>query len=264
MKRIGKNLLIVIGIYIAVLLLATLALHIVTKHGREIKVPDFTNMSVEQAQLLAKKEKIQVLVSDSVYVRRMHPGAIYRQSPAAGTGVKMGRKIRLVINAVSPKMVSMPNVIGYSLRQATSEIIGHGLKVGRLKYEDDFATNNVLKQLHKGADIEAGTAIESDATIDLVLGVNKKENATAIPDLLGMRMMMAVDVLHDNSLNVGRMIFDPDIKDYTDSLNAVVYRQSPDIGPDPVRMGGNISLYFTLDTSKVPERIVESEEEVKE
>lgn len=260
MKRILKNILIVIGIYVGILLIAFVGLNIATKHGKEIKVPDFTNLSVEQAHELAAQEKIQVLVSDSVYVRRMKPGTVYRQNPLAGSGVKKGRKIRLVINAVTPKMASMPNVVGYSLRQATAEIIGSGLKVGRLKYENDFATNNVLKQLYNGESIEPGTQIESDATIDLVLGVNQKENATAIPDLLGLRMMAALDMLHDNSLNVGRMYFDSDILDYSDSLNALVYRQSPDIGPDPVRLGGNISLYFTLDPEKVPERIIEEEE----
>ena len=59
----------------------------------------------------------------------------------------------------------------------------------------------------------------------------------ACPDVLGLHMLQAADVLHDNSLNVGRMVFDRDIRDYNDSLNAVVWRQSPDIGPGQVRLG---------------------------
>ena len=249
-----KNLLGMTGVYIVVILIAALSLSLFTRHGKEIKVPDFTGMDIPQAAALAGQNQLEVLVSDSVYVRRMAPGSIYRQNPAPGSGVKQGRKIRVVINAVSPKQVVVPNVIGYSLRQATSEIIGAGLQVGTLNYTDDFATNNVLAQSHRGEPVGAGTLLESDSVIDLTLGVNAKENETMVPDLLGMHILQATDQLHDNSLNVGKMVFERDIRTYADSLAAVIYRQVPDIGGDPVKMGGTVKLYFTLDANKVPVR----------
>ena len=249
-----KNILGMAGVYIVVILIAAVSLGIFTRHGKEIKVPDFTGMTVPQAEAMAKQNKLEVLVSDSVYVRRMAPGSIYRQNPTPGSGVKQGRKIRLVINAVSPKQVVMPNVVGYSLRQATSEIIGAGLQVGTLSYTNDFATNNVLAQSHRGEAVEAGTLLESDSVIDLTLGVNAKENETMVPDLLGMHFLQAADQLHDNSLNVGKTFFDREIKTYADALAAVVYKQVPDIGSDPVKMGGAVKLFFTLDSEKVPVR----------
>lgn len=253
-RRAAKNLAGMLALYAGIILAAALGLGLFTRHGKEIKVPDFTGMSVPRAEALAGQKKLEVLVDDSIYVRRMAPGAIYRQNPAPGTGVKQGRKIRLVINAVSPKRVVMPNVVGYSLRQATSEIIGAGLQVGTLSYENDFATNNVLAQSHKGENIGAGTLLESDSVIDLTLGVNAKENATAIPDLLGMHFLQASDLLHDNSLNVGKTVFERDIRTYADTLAAVVYRQIPDIGGESVKMGTAVRLYFTLDPGKVPVR----------
>ncbi len=251
---IVKNLLGMVGVYVVVILIITLCLGLFTRHGKEIKVPDFTGMNIPQARALAEKNKLEVLVSDSVYVRRMAPGSIYRQNPAPGSGVKQGRKIRVVINAVNPKQVVVPNVVGYSLRQAISEIIGAGLQVGTLSYTNDFATNNVLAQSYRGEDIEAGTQLESDSVIDLTLGVNAKENETMVPDLLGMHLLQATDQLHDNSLNVGRVFYERDIRTYADSLAAVIYRQVPDIGGDPVKMGGTVKLYFTLDPNKVPVR----------
>lgn len=253
-RRALMNLIGMAALYGGIVLIAALCLNMFTRHGKEIKVPDFTGLSVPQAEAQARQNKLSVLVSDSIYVRRMAPGAIYRQTPAPGSGVKQGRKIRLVINAVNPKKVMMPNVVGYSLRQATSEIIGAGLQVGTLSYENDFATNNVLSQRYDGQEIEAGTTLESDAVIDLVLGVNPKEDAAVIPDLLGMRFLQAKDMLHDNSLNVGRMIFDRDIRTYADSLAAIVYRQVPDIGGESVRMGEAVRIYLTLDPTKVPVR----------
>lgn len=249
-----KNLLGIAGVYAVVILVVALCLGLFTRHGKEIKVPDFTGMDVPQAGALAQSQKLKVVASDSIYVRRMAPGAIYRQNPSPGSGVKEGRKIRVVINAVSPKKVMMPNVVGYSLRQAISEIIGAGLRVGTLKYTNDFATNNVLAQSHRGKPVEAGTTLESDSVIDLTLGVNAKENETVVPDVLGMHLMQATDQLHDNSLNVGKVFYERNIRTYADSLAAVIYRQVPDIGGDPLKMGETVKLYFTLDADKVPAR----------
>jgi hypothetical protein len=53
-----------------------------------------------------------------------------------------------------------------------------------------------------------------------------------------------VDAVHDHSLNVTRLFFDSNVKDYTDSLNAVVYRQSPASSDIPLTMGAGVSLYL--------------------
>ena len=49
------------------------------------------------------------------------------------------------------------------------------------------------------------------------------------------------------------MRFDETVRNYDDSLNAVVYRQTPQACDSvAVKMGENVDLYFTLDLSKVP------------
>jgi hypothetical protein len=68
-----------------------------------------------------------------------------------------------------------------------------------------------------------------------------------------MKYARAVDAVHDNSLNVARVTFDDSVKSYSDSLNAVVFRQSPAASSAPLGMGGTVSLSFTLDESKLPQ-----------
>ena len=82
------------------------------------------------------------------------------------------------------------------------------------------------------------------------------------PSVTGLRYMNAVEAIHDNSLNVKDVIFDDTVKDYTDSLNAVVYMQEPDYGETPLLMGMDISLHLTTDISKVP--VPEEDEEETE
>ena len=241
-------------VYAAVLIAGiTIGLAFFTNHNKEIEVPDFTTLSVEEAAQIAEAAGIRVEVIDSVFVRRMEKGAVFSQNPAAGSHVKKNRLIRLTINAINAKQVSMPNLVGYSMRQAKAELSSKGLALGKLIYVSDMATNNVLKQQYRGADIRTGTMIDSGSEIDLVVGLNDYDNQTRVPNVVGMKFTRAVDAVHDNSLNVARTTFDDSVKNYNDSLNAVVFRQSPSASSAPIGMGGEVSLFFTLDESKLPQ-----------
>ena len=177
-----------------------------------------------------------------------------RHNPEAGSHVKKGRRILLTINAVNPKSVTMPNLVGYSMRQAKAELLSRGLQLGKLIYVNDIATNNVLSQLYRNSEIEPGTSIESESVIDLVVGLNSSDNITYIPYVVGTRYLNAVNSIHDNSLNIEKLYFDSTVKDYSDSLDAVVYRQYPELSEEPYRMGASMNLYLTKDMKKVPPR----------
>lgn len=243
----------------AVIFGANILLKAVTRHNEEINVPDLTGMTAEEAcrHLAARGMKSEV--TDSVYIKRMERGVVYRQNPEAGSHVKKGRRILLTINAVNPKKVTMPNLVGYSLRQAKAELLSRGLNLGNLIYVEDIATNNVLKQLYENREIKPGTAVESESRIDLVVGLNDTDNMTYVPYVTGMKYLGAVSAVQDNSLNIKELIFDYTVRDYSDSLDAVVYRQIPEISEEPLLMGSPVTLYLTTDITKVPEKPEPSE-----
>lgn len=243
----------------AVILVAVLTfgayflLKALTLHDKELAVPDLTGLSVEEARQVAARAGMRTEVTDSVYVRRMERGTVYRHSPDSGSKVKKGRRILLTINAINPKNSTMPNLIGYSMRQAKAELASRGLNLGKLIYVKDIATNNVLKQLYNGNEIAPGEVIESESVIDLVVGLNSYDNRTYVPHLSGTKYMSAVDAIHGSSLNVDRLVFDNTVKTYSDSLNAMVYRQSPDSSSVALPMGAKVTLYLTTDLRKLPQ-----------
>lgn len=249
---ITRNLLGAIILICVLLTGAVFILKAVTMHNKEFTVPDFTGMSLAETERLASAYGMRTEVTDSVYVRRMERGTVYRHNPDAGSKVKKGRRILLTINAVNPKSVTMPNLIGYSMRQANAELSSRGLNLGRLIYVKDIATNNVLKQLYMNREVEPGESIESESVIDLVVGLNPSDNKTYIPYLAGTKYMNAVSIVHANSLNIKNIIFDNTVRNYSDSLNAVVYRQSPDTSSVSLPMGSEMTLYFTTDLNRLP------------
>ena len=198
---------------------------------------------------------MRVEVTDSVFVKRMKKGAVYRQNPSAGSKVKNGRRVVLTINAVNAKKVTVPDLVGLSMRQAKAELLSRGLVLNRLIYVQDMATNNVLRQLYGNREAEPGMMVESESPIDLVVGLNSSDNVTYVPDVTGLKNMSAVDAVHDHSLNVKRRRFDESVKDYDDSLNAMVYRQVPEPSDSlKVHMGDEVTLYLTMDQSLIPHK----------
>ncbi len=250
---IVRNLLIALSVVVVLIVGAMVFLNRVTQHNKELVVPDFSNMSVPEAEAAASRARMRVEVTDSVFVKRMKRGAVYRQNPVPGSKVKEGRRIVLTINAVNSKQVTMPNLVGLSLRQAKAELMSRGLVLNRLVYVQDMATNNVLRQLRGNREIEPGTMVDSESAIDLVLGLNDLDNKAYVPDVTGLKNMSAVEAMFDHSLNVKDLRFDDTVKDYDDSLNAMVYRQVPEPSDSiSVAMGEEVMLYLTKDVTRIP------------
>ncbi|MBE6239187.1 MAG: PASTA domain-containing protein [Bacteroidales bacterium] len=248
-----RNLLIAVVLVVVLIAGSMIFLNLVTQHNKELQVPDFSNMSVAEAEYAAAEAGMRVEVTDSVFVKRMKRGAVYRQNPTPGSKVKKGRRIVLTINAVNAKKVTMPDLVGLSLRQAKAELMSRGLVLNRLVYVQDMATNNVLRQLKGNREIEPGTMIDSESQIDLVLGLNDLDNKAYVPDVTGLKNMSAVEALFDHSLNVKDLRFDDTVKDYDDSLSAMVYRQVPEPSDSiSVAMGEEVMLYLTKDAKRIP------------
>ena len=261
-KRLLRNLVIAAALVVVMIVGAMIFLNVVTQHNKEISVPDFSNMTVVEAEQAADKAGVRVEVKDSVFVKRMKRGAVYRQNPVAGAKVKDGRRVVLTINAVNAKKVTMPNLVGLSLRQAKAELMSRGLVLNRLVYVQDMATNNVIKQIRGAREIEPGTMIDSESKIDLVLGLNDIDNRTYVPDVTGLKNLSAVEAIYDHSLNIKDLKFDETVKDYDDSLNAMVYRQMPEPSDSvSVAMGDEVMLYMTLDVARIPVKTIEEKNE---
>ncbi|MFR4025243.1 MAG: hypothetical protein ACLTZY_05330 [Alistipes indistinctus] len=82
---------------------------------------------------------------------------ILEQNPVAGAQVKSGRRVFVTINSYRQKMVTIPYVTGFSLRQAKSNLEMAGLGIDKLIYQNDIATNNVLEERYNGKIIHPGS-----------------------------------------------------------------------------------------------------------
>lgn len=242
-----KQLLLAIAAAVLTLFILFTLLKVVTRHGQVLTVPSFTNMSYDEAEALAKKSHLRLKVTDSVYVPQMKRGFVFKQNPEPGSKVKRRRTIMISINARVPSMVRIPNLVGYSLRQAVSSLSAVQLRVGKLIYVSDIATNNVLAQIYEGRNISPGESIPAESEIDLRVGLNSSDCLTHVPDLLETNYQQVKPALIDNCLNLKEMIFDNTVRNFADTMQAFVYKQIPQASNNvSVSMGTGVTVYMTL------------------
>ncbi|HEU4471971.1 MAG TPA: PASTA domain-containing protein, partial [Flavisolibacter sp.] len=152
------------------------------------------------------------------------PGIVVKQVPEADQVVKVNRTVYVVINRFVPPDIAMPNLIGYSLRNAEMTLRNMGLRLGDTSSRPDFAKNSVLEQLYNGSQIKPGDKIKVGSKIDLVLASGLGNEDMKVPDLIGKSFAEAKATLDAYGLTLGVPIPDPDVRD---TSNAFVYWQSP-------------------------------------
>lgn len=237
-----------------VLLLGTLLwLRIYTHHGQRILVPDLSGLTEDEVADVCIARHLRYQIIDSVYSNDMPRGTVIKQNPTGSSAVKKNRRIFLTMNAVNPEMVSMPQLVGLSIRQARLALQNAGLLLGEIRYRPDFAVNNVLQQMHADSVISEGMPIRKGELIDLVLG-SESSQTTRIPDLLGLRLAEGKEVVTDYFLNVGALVYDGSMESAEDSAEAFIWRQYPEY--DEFRrlsMGSEVDLWLSIDSSLLPQ-----------
>lgn len=252
LKYYLKHFVLAVACALAFLCIVLFLLGRITHHSQSIEVPSFTGMTLDEALDIASDNSLRLEVTDSVHNNRMAPGAICKQNPKAGGKVKKNRRILLTINAISPKYVQAPQLVGFSLRQALSSLAASGLEIGRLIYEEDIATNNVIGQYMNGRALPAGAMVQQESAIDLKLGMNPAESQTYMPLLKGTTYQQLKNVLAEHSLNLGKVYFESDVNTYSDSLESFVYKTFPPYYRNAsVQLGTYVSVYLTRDKQKL-------------
>jgi beta-lactam-binding protein with PASTA domain len=223
-----------------------LFLNIITRHGQTYPVPNFVNMRIVDAQLLAMENNVVIILDDSVYIARKPRGIILEQNPKPDTRVKKDRKIFVRVNSQTTKMADVPNVVDVSLRQARAIIESKGLEVGTLSFRADLAHGIVLNQLYKKRPITDDAKLPAESKIDLVIGQNGY-SLTEVPMLTGLSATAAKGAIIEAMLNVGKVIYNSTVRTMTDSLNAVVYSQFPPANSDAVSFGSRVDIMLAID-----------------
>jgi beta-lactam-binding protein with PASTA domain len=176
-RQFWRTIAIMVAVSFLIVILTITSLRIFTRHGQSFIVPDLTGLSVDHLASLEKDYQFKFIIIDSVFDQTQPPGTILRHDPLPNSTVKRGRKFYVTLVSSMPDMVSMPNLIDLSLRQATSRLEATGLHVGTITYKPDSQFQNVvLDQIYRGKTIPFGEKIRRGSYVNLVVSGSQKSN----------------------------------------------------------------------------------------
>jgi eukaryotic-like serine/threonine-protein kinase len=134
-SRINRFFNIVLGA-LAMLVVALLSAFITMRlaiHGREVKVPDLTGLTLSDASKQTRSLGLILTLENRFYSPNTPPGHILAQSPAPGVTVRRQWAVR-VTESLGAQQVAIPDVLGQSERTASINIRRLGLELGAVAH----------------------------------------------------------------------------------------------------------------------------------
>ncbi len=213
--------------------------------SKGMTAPDFTNMTIEEAQAQITLEEWDIRIDEEVEYTisdEIEEGKIVTQDPMPGEFVAKGSKIKVVISiGSSGGDISVPDVVGKDFSVAITKILDKGLTyVVVEEISEDVPDGEVIRQLPI-----AGTKLNRDDIVTLYVSRKQGEEETqtpeavrkvTVPNLVGMGKEAAVNTIEAMGLVVTSVN-----KQYSDSLEGLVIEQSPS-HPSTVDEGSGVSI----------------------
>ena len=180
MKRYFKIGLTVLAMLAVMLLSAAITLRIAL-HGHEVTIPDFAGMTVSEASEAALKTGVDLNIENKFYSTTVPAGRILSQAPAAGSSVRHGWQVR-VTESLGPQQVTIPDVVGEPLQEASINIRKTELDLGTLAHID--APGEADMTLAQTPPPNAGV---DQPRVNLLLSSSASaSNAFVMPSFVGM------------------------------------------------------------------------------
>src|SRR5437879_3168948 len=121
---------------LAMLVVALLSAFITMRlaiHGREVKVPNLTGLTLADASRQARSRGLILHLENRFYSPNTLHGHVLAQSPAPGVTVRRQWAVR-VAESLGAQQVAIPDVIGQSERTASINIRRLGLELGAVAH----------------------------------------------------------------------------------------------------------------------------------
>jgi eukaryotic-like serine/threonine-protein kinase len=247
-KTFFKHLILAIAGTLIAVYLVLISLRLYTRHGESIEVPNLYGLTEPEVEQVLDRLDLKYEITDSTYVEHVVAGGVIDQVPESGHRVKQNRTIFITLNAIAPEQVALPRLTDISLRQSLSQLESAGLLAGEITYKPSEFRNLVLEAQISGRTVFAGELVAKGSTVNLVVGSSDAMEMVFLPNLAGLTLSGARQILAESMLSTGAVIYDNSVVSRYDSLNALIWKQHPDSRSIlHVPAGSSVDLWVTTD-----------------
>lgn len=151
-------------------------------HGRaQVSVPDLTTLTFEQAEQVVRSIGLTVSRAGERFDPEMPRGLVLSQDPGAGTPVRTGRRVMVVVS-LGEEFSSVPALFGESQRGARLLLQRAGLDVGGVTRAP---SDEVGDGLVVASDPPAESVLPRDTPVNLLISTGTGPENFVMPDLVG-------------------------------------------------------------------------------
>ena len=203
-KRLHRRLLLITvlpfaALIVLYLLMNDIVMPIITRHGSEFELPDITGYEYKDAEYILDKLGLKMEVTSEEYHPDKPEGTILSEYPPALTKVKAGRTIK-VVKSSGQKMVQIPQLAGFSVRQAKLNIEAAGLELGDIAWTfSDSLPERVVVFSYPAS----GAEIPHGSRVNLMVNRGRLSGIVFMPQLVGKSYDEAEDTLKKLGLKIG-------------------------------------------------------------
>lgn len=207
-----KKVLIPLFLFIAVIIAADrFLMPYLTESGAETTVPDVRNMTYDMAVRELRKSGLKAMRSYNVrYLPDVPPDRVLDQVPEAGSTVKPGRSISLVLNRQDRPNFPMPDLVGRTEAEARQELERLGMVVSEVQAQTVSNADQSGRVLSQS--VPPDVVLKSGSAVSFIVGQLEQEptgmRRVIVPDVLGMSVDQARSVIVRNGLAVGKISYE--------------------------------------------------------
>jgi beta-lactam-binding protein with PASTA domain len=186
-------------VLMAVALLSALTAMRLAIHGREVAVPKLEGLSPAEAERVASEQGFTVEVERQFYSAQVPAGKIMTQTPAPGTQVRRGWRLRVGQSLGAPR-VAVPDVVGQSQRAAEINIQRRGLQVGSVAVVE-LPGKTADAVIAQNPPANAGNLLSP--SLGLLVAATPTPQAYVMPSFIGQPLGSATLAINDAGLHLG-------------------------------------------------------------
>ena len=200
---------------------------------KEVQLPNFVNMTQEEAEQTAEELNLKLVVESEEYSPEVEAGKIISQDPTYQEDymVKEKSEIKVIISKGTEK-TTVPKVEGMTREEAEQALEEAKLKAEVTEENDEEVEAGIVIS----QEVEPDTEVDAGTVIKIVVSKGSGIVKVKVPSLIGKTEQEAKDLLSAANLEVNVVTDEDESKN-----DGVVLRQSQDAGTE-VEEGTTITI----------------------
>jgi beta-lactam-binding protein with PASTA domain len=193
----------------------------IIEKSKEVEVPNVVGLPLEEAMVVLDEKGFQAVGDQKRPNTLYEEGTVVEQKPSAGSKVKQGRLVQLVVSS-DVEAVRVPYLLGLTIEQALSIAERRGFEIEKVDtVQSDTFAQGLIVAMKPDPDIR----VTPGTKLRLYISAGPASKNIPVPNIIDLPVEKARAFLESNSLVMGEI--------HRMSIvgkGGIVVRQSPDPG----------------------------------